>query len=511
MMRLFLIFILATSLLEAQPFTKLYKLKGSATAPALASESALEVMPMQDGGYLLAGRVPKVGSGGFHPYLLKINGQGDSVWSKIYTHWNSARVFTLYKNPQGEMQLGLSVSNPGRKESGVLVTVDTLNGDTLSTKGLPKHSQCTDDGTFIDLLHLPDGTMYISYRDNAAGTGSQDDVGHLYKINSSGRPTWEYGNDGTPNSYQVFFDLHIQGSSITGTGQEVAATNNYIGEWVTTQLDTAGTLQWTTTLHAPPTGWGYRWTTLGMAVTETSSGNYLVGGSFKFDNRLLPQEGTVVLLSGNGDSLNTTRILHSRGVSDFHRLPGGSSGNAVIAGGTGLYVDSSGPSTDYYEKAMVATIAPGVSGNMLVGKVLIGDTNKPAAASFGVASYRGQAIAPAGAGSYIVVGSGFRSQNGNDKVVSLAAKVQAPSISQPEFDYKEDAARAYPNPAQSFVRLEWPGNKKQTVKLYNAQGQILLHRENVASGQKLNLKNIRPGMYFLTLGAQQKALKIKVL
>ena len=498
---------------SAQTFTKTYKLNSHNNSSVISStvESAEAVHPLSDGGFLIAGNLPQVNAVGFYPYLLKIDAQGDSLWSKTYDYWPSGRVFDFYKDPQGNMQLAVSVSKPGLIEEGVLLQLDTTNGDTLSSKALAKHSQCMQGGTFHNLLHLADGSMIISYRDDAAGTGSQDDNGHLYKINPAGNPTWEFGNDGTNNSYQILYDLILDGDKIVGTGQEINASNNYIGEWVTTMVDTAGNLQWSTTLQAPNTGWGYRWTTLGLAVTRDPGGNYLVGGGFKFDNRLLPLEGTVVRLSNTGDSLNHTRILHSKEVSDFYLTNGTQANSKVMAAGTGYYVDSSGASEEYYEKAMLAEINPVSSGKMLAGVAMAGDTNAfPGLVTPGKAIYRGNALAPAGNGAFLIVGSGFRNSEERNQKLTFVARMKSPGLSTPEFPSAKLNFEVYPNPARDFLFVKSSQNESQQLRVINSQGRILLKLELNSAPYRLDVSALPAGLYILSLGNTGLSRKVLV-
>ncbi|MDZ7847576.1 MAG: hypothetical protein U5L96_12860 [Owenweeksia sp.] len=269
----------------------------------------------------------------------------------------------------------------GPENRAIIVQVDSTNGDTVGTQVLPKYPNTNSMGTYHDMEILPDGSIVLAYRDNAGGTGAPGDVGHLYKINTNGNTTWEFENDGTNATYQYFHEIYWDGSSLVCTGMEVAGSNNYIGEWVVTRLDTAGQLEWTTTLTGPNTGWGYRWLTMGNTITQNSQGEYLVGGAFKYDNPKLPLEGAVVRFSATGDSLNSFRLAESRGIN--HIIPSGQ--GDFMATGTGLFIDSSGGFKEYFDKALLARIS--ASGQIQAYK-LAGDTNYyPGAFGQGTAAY----------------------------------------------------------------------------------------------------------------------------
>lgn len=70
-------------------------------------------------------------------------------------------------------------------------------------------------------------------------------------------------------------------------------------------------------------------------------------------------------------------------------------------------------------------------------------------------------------------------------------------------DKGESPAGIYPNPfSNSFTLLckgIWEG--KQTVSLFNLEGKLVLRKQHIESGQKIEVGTaLKPGVYFLRVG-----------
>lgn len=493
MIRIALLFLAIPLMALSQNFDRLYKMNeipSSANAPGRAEE-AVNAIPTSDGGYLVAGHMSTDAGGGYHPYVLKIDGNGDSLWGKIYDYWSNASVFNFYKDANDDFQLAVSALIPGPETKAIILNVDPANGDTISTQTLLKHQNTNSMGQYHDMEILPDGSMILAYRDDAGGTGAQGDVGHTYKINADGTVGWQFEHDGTNATYQVFYDLYWDGTSIIGTGTEVAGSNKYIGEWVVTSLDTAGNVEWTKTIQSPPTGWGYRWFASGSTIAQNSQGQYLVGGGLKFDNPQLPSEGTVITFSATGDSLRTSRIPNSRGIT--HIIPDGN--GDFVATGTGLYVDSMPGFVEYIEKAMVANLS---TDGILGSYALRGDSNYYDGGT-GKVRYWGNALIPTGGSEYLMVGSGFQNSNGPHQQVTFISKVAAPAVGIQARNIEELQAHVYPNPSSSFLNIQMESpNGYCSFILRDVMGRIHILQDQITNHTtQINVSDLACGVYFL--------------
>jgi len=166
-MRFILMLLLAfsTATLSAQNFERFYRLHqrpGSTTMNI--PEEAKYAIPDGQGNFFIAGMVPQTTGWGQHPYLLKINSKGDSLWSKLYDYLNGGTVFHFRENANNELEIYASVLtfDPGPNERTVVVVrLNKTTGDTLGTQMLAKHPTCNSLGTYLAALVLPGGSQFF--------------------------------------------------------------------------------------------------------------------------------------------------------------------------------------------------------------------------------------------------------------------------------------------------------------------------------------------------------------
>ncbi len=70
----------------------------------------------------------------------------------------------------------------------------------------------------------------------------------------------------------------------------------------------------------------------------------------------------------------------------------------------------------------------------------------------------------------------------------------------------------FPNPASEYLHLSYLPQGENTIKLYNALGQVVLDYQSIDSFEKINVAYIPSGIYFLSIenGQYQTSRKIKI-
>jgi hypothetical protein len=98
------------------------------------NEGALSVISSGDSNYLVAGFTSSFGAGGSDVYLLKINRDGDTLWTKTYGGQGADGAYELRSNGDGNyMVLGTtSPTNSGITVYGYILIINS-DGDTLRT------------------------------------------------------------------------------------------------------------------------------------------------------------------------------------------------------------------------------------------------------------------------------------------------------------------------------------------------------------------------------------------
>lgn len=150
-------------------------------------EEGFAVAPTTDGGYLVGSISQKYGNGG-DIWLMKINAQGDSLWTKWYGGEKRDEVNEIYPTPDGNFVLVGSIGRSAGLGYVTNIYVMKLNatGDTVWTREFGS-ADYIENG--FDALVQDDGTILV--------TGYYRWRNWLAKLNSSGDTLWtrKYGND----------------------------------------------------------------------------------------------------------------------------------------------------------------------------------------------------------------------------------------------------------------------------------------------------------------------------
>jgi hypothetical protein len=157
-------------------------------------DDAYAITPTSDGNFIVAGYTSSFGAGDV--YLLKIKSNGDTIWTKTYggTDWDEA--YTITPTPDGNFIVA------GYTYSGnwdIYIVKIKPNGDTLWTK--------TYGGIGNDCAHIitptPDGNFIIAGGTSSFGVGN-DDV-YILKIKPNGDTLWTktYGGTGDDEAFSI--------------------------------------------------------------------------------------------------------------------------------------------------------------------------------------------------------------------------------------------------------------------------------------------------------------------
>jgi len=240
------------------------------------------VQQTTDGGYVISGSISydslvntPIG------YLIKTDLNGDTLWTKIYSEFES--LLSVKQTTDG----GYIISGAGSNALFVFSKTDS-NGDTLWIKNYGGYSvQQTTDGGYIiadsSLIKTDSNGNFLwskSYRDGAGGyslqqttdggyivTGTTPSEVYLHKTDSNGDTLWtkSYSNGAWGCSVQQTTD---GGYIITG------ATDFFAGipDVYLLKTDSNGDTLWTKTFGANSGAVGY-------SVQQTTDGGYVITGS----------------------------------------------------------------------------------------------------------------------------------------------------------------------------------------------------------------------------------------
>ncbi len=218
--------------------------------------------PTTDGGYIMAGYTSSYGAGSADVWLIKIEADGDTLWTRTYggTSWDGASAARQTADG-GYIVVGTTVSfGPGANDIWLLKT--DPQGDTIWTRTYGGANG--DDGWSV--RQSSDGGYIIAGATLLDGVFDFDVL--LVKTDSIGDTLWTktYGDSGWQEAYDV---LETPGNGYVAIGLGQSADGD-LDAWMI-RTDTSGDTLWTRFL-------GGTFDDGATSFIRTSSGHYLIVG-----------------------------------------------------------------------------------------------------------------------------------------------------------------------------------------------------------------------------------------
>ena len=217
---------------------------------------------LSDGGYIMCGRTISFGVGGFDNYLIRLNANGDTLWTKTYGN-------TGYDEAQSIKQ----TSDGGFIMVGQTATVDYA-GDVYLVKtdanGVLVWSTAFGTATKFDfgysVRQTSDGGYIIAGLTNSTGAGLRDVL--LIKTNSTGVLQWSKTYGGAADDEARSVEETADGGFIV-SGFTQSYGSGY--QMYLIKTNSTGNVTWSKTFG----GGGFE---LGYSVKQTSDGGYVLLG-----------------------------------------------------------------------------------------------------------------------------------------------------------------------------------------------------------------------------------------
>jgi Secretion system C-terminal sorting domain/SprB repeat len=217
---------------------------------------------LSDGGYIMCGRTISFGVGGFDNYLIRLNANGDTLWTKTYGN-------TGYDEAQSIKQ----TSDGGFIMVGQTATVDYA-GDVYLVKtdanGVLVWSTAFGSATKFDfgysVRQTSDGGYIIAGLTNSTGAGLRDVL--LLKTNATGVLQWSKTYGGAADDEARSVEETADGGFII-SGFTQSYGSGY--QMYLIKTNSTGNVTWSKTFG----GGGLE---LGYSVKQTSDGGYVLLG-----------------------------------------------------------------------------------------------------------------------------------------------------------------------------------------------------------------------------------------
>lgn len=231
------------------------------------------VQQTQDGGYIVAGQTPAFGAGGFDAYLLKIDSNGDLVWTKTYGGTASEIGSAVQQTSDGGYILSGSISSFGAGFGDFyLVKTDSI-GDVIWTKGIGVSGE--EDG--VTVKQTTDGGYVVGGSSESTGVLGKDMC--LIKTNSVGDTLWAktYGGSLIDECNEVI-QTTDGGYIMCGRSFSFSTASDY--DVYVVKVNSQGILEWSKTYGG---GGSPSSNDIGYSIDQTDDGGFIISGeTFSF-------------------------------------------------------------------------------------------------------------------------------------------------------------------------------------------------------------------------------------
>lgn len=229
------------------------------------NEAAYALLPSGDGGYLMAGSYDPANTGNFDLCLVKVDAQGDSLWTKIYGGTNADWALGLTPTGDGNFMVTGCTGTWGAGGFDMWLLKVDADGDTLWTRtyGTP-----WDDWASA-VIPSGDGGYLLAGTVNTQSSWIYEDLS-VVKVNAQGDPLW-FQTWGGDNREQAF------GITPSGDGCFLVAgyTRSFAialaADFYVLKVDANGDTLWARTYGGP--NWDRA-----CAIIPYGDGNFLISG-----------------------------------------------------------------------------------------------------------------------------------------------------------------------------------------------------------------------------------------
>jgi uncharacterized delta-60 repeat protein len=277
------------------------------TIGGIGDDQAWSIIQSSDGGYVVAGNTSSFGAGGWDFYVVKLDANGNVVWTKTIggTGSQDEAWSIIQSSDGGYVVAGWSDSFGAGLRDFYVVKLDA-NGNVVWSK--------TIGGSYGDgahsIIQSSDGGYIVAGSTETFGAGGWEM--YIVKLNSSGNVQWTKTIGGP-----AFFDDALSIIHSSDGGYVVAGYTNSFGaggsDFFVVKLDSSGNVVWAKTIGgSDDEAWG-------DSIVQSSDGGYVVAGwtkSFGAGGRDI----YVVKMDANGNvcfSQNITNYSVSSNVGSF--------------------------------------------------------------------------------------------------------------------------------------------------------------------------------------------------
>ncbi len=413
------------------------------------NEDAFGVQPTNDGGFFICGNTDA--NSPEEVFLMKTNGTGDSLWTKLIGEGESA---IFKRTSSGNYIIGGRSLVSGIYQ-GLIIKINAA-GDTIWRKNYSD----TYTKDFWDILEATDGSYVVAGRSKFSI--ASDYQIHVTKTDSMGNQIWSY-------SYGVLDKYYGYGIDQTSDGGYII-TGRAVNGWnaVILKIDGNGNEEWFKNLSPSSIS--------GAKVLETQDKGFLVLGSSENAIPLIKTDssGTELwskwITTPNNSSTWGTSIIQT---SDLNYLITGGAGTISQKDLLLIKANSSGDTIWTRQWPRI---------DHELGHDLV-EVNNNCYAIIGFSS------------SLIGDKQIYLTKTDSTGEINLTTNIGSPNT------LTEFSVNVYPNPIEesSVILFNSEIHKVRSLSIYTTDGRLIKFLSNIESGFELSKAGLRSGVYFLQL------------
>ena len=324
------------------------------TYGASGDNEASSLVQTSDGGYVLAGFTNSTGAGVYSFWLVKTDSKGNMLWSKTYGGTGDSEAYDMIKTNDGGFLLAGYTTTPGIGGRQILLVKTDSNGNMIwnQTYGGAGNNMANS------IIQTNDGGYAIAGSTDYSGAGGNDYF--LVKVAADGSMKWSqtYGGIGDDYAYSI---VQSSDGGYALAGYSYSFSNGYNNFWLV-KTDSNGNTLWSQTYD-------------GASDSEASSMIQTTDDGYAVTGTILSNSGEAdwLVKTDTSGSVQWNQTYAGSGDSDATSLIQTSDGGYAMAG----YTDASGAGGyDFYLIKTTSTgtfsTSTGFSWDSLEGFLIIG-------------------------------------------------------------------------------------------------------------------------------------------
>lgn len=247
-------------------------------------EQGFDVAATSDGGFIIVGRTNSFGNGGDDVYLIKVDAEGNELWSKTFGDTGNDVGRSVIEVADGYVIAG-SIHDLTSDSRDIYILKTDFDGNEIWSKNFGNDTGDDFDQGY-DVIQTSDGNLTVT------GFFGANSNAAIIKLNQSGDELWTkmYGGDLADQTYQI---IEIENGDLVAVGSTEETPANVNVFLVRTDAD--GNEIWTNEIGRT------NYLDSGQSIFQTADGGFIIAGQTIEFNAFLVPDITLIKTNAQGN------------------------------------------------------------------------------------------------------------------------------------------------------------------------------------------------------------------